>query len=136
MRRACPLTIFSTLCTTLPHNMIKEKLLDLIEWSFKRALKTMVHFIWPVMTEKLFSINKLTLDMIYSIITNKIILNKALPLSRRSTPIAQLILKLSYIYDSFLTLGSFQRFGDLGKRAICFQGSEKKAVAITLYTHM
>ena len=30
------------------------KLLDLIEWTFKRALKTMVHFIWPVMTEKLF----------------------------------------------------------------------------------
>ena len=44
---------FSTLYTTLPHNLIKEKLLDLIEWTFKRALKTMVHFIWPVMTEKL-----------------------------------------------------------------------------------
>ena len=43
---------FSTLYTTLPHNLIKEKLLDLIEWTFKRALKTMVHFIWHVMTEK------------------------------------------------------------------------------------
>ena len=42
---------FSTLYTTLPHNLIKEKLLDLIEWTFKRALKTMVHFIWHVMTE-------------------------------------------------------------------------------------
>ena len=30
---------FSTLYTTLPHNPIKEKLLDLIEWTFKRALK-------------------------------------------------------------------------------------------------
>ena len=30
---------FSTLYTTLPHNRIKEKLLDLIEWTFKRALK-------------------------------------------------------------------------------------------------
>ena len=30
---------FSTLYTTLPHNLIKEKLLDLIEWAFKRALK-------------------------------------------------------------------------------------------------
>ena len=30
---------FSTLYTTLPHNLIKEKLLDLIEWIFKRALK-------------------------------------------------------------------------------------------------
>ena len=49
VRRACP-----HLYTTLPHNLIKEKLLDMIEWTFKRALKTMVHFIWPVMTEKLF----------------------------------------------------------------------------------
>ena len=31
---------FSTLYTTLPHiNLIKEKLMDLIEWTFKRALK-------------------------------------------------------------------------------------------------
>ena len=29
--------VFSTLYTTLPHNLIK-KLLDLIEWTFKRAL--------------------------------------------------------------------------------------------------
>ena len=29
---------FSTLYTTLPHNLIKEKLIDLIEWTFKRAL--------------------------------------------------------------------------------------------------
>ena len=47
---------FSTLYTTLPHNLIKEKLLDLIEWTFKRALKTMVHLIWHVMTERLFSL--------------------------------------------------------------------------------
>ena len=46
----------STLCTTLPHNLIKEKILDLIEWTFKRALKTTVHFIWPVMTEMYFSL--------------------------------------------------------------------------------
>ena len=31
---------FSTLYTTLPHNLIKEKILDLIEWAFKRALKS------------------------------------------------------------------------------------------------
>ena len=30
---------FSTLYTTLQHTLIKEKLLDLIEWTFKRALK-------------------------------------------------------------------------------------------------
>ena len=47
---------FSTLYTTLPHNLIKVKLLDLIEWTFKRVLKTMVHFIWHVMTERLFSL--------------------------------------------------------------------------------
>ena len=44
---------FSTLYTILPHNLIKEKL-DLIEWTFKSALKTMVYFIWRVMTEKTF----------------------------------------------------------------------------------
>ena len=27
---------FSTLYTTLPHNLIKEKLKNLIEWTFKR----------------------------------------------------------------------------------------------------
>ena len=27
---------FSTLCTTLPHNLIKEKLINLIELTFKR----------------------------------------------------------------------------------------------------
>ena len=30
---------FTTLYTRLPHNLNKEKLLDLIEWTFKRALK-------------------------------------------------------------------------------------------------
>ena len=49
---------FSTLYTTLPHNLIKEKLLDLIEWTFKRALKTMVYFIWHVMTEKKVQVGK------------------------------------------------------------------------------
>ena len=40
---------YSTLYTTLPHNLIKEKILDLIERTFKRALKTMAYFIRPVM---------------------------------------------------------------------------------------
>ena len=62
MRQACPHD-FSTLYTTLPHNLIKEKLLDLIEWTFKRALKTMVHFIWHVMTERLFSLPLHTCDI-------------------------------------------------------------------------
>ena len=44
---------FSTLYA-LPHNLIKEKLLDLIEWTFKRALKTMVHFILACNDRKAF----------------------------------------------------------------------------------
>ena len=32
----CKFMIFSTLCTTLLHNLIKEKLINLIEWTFKR----------------------------------------------------------------------------------------------------
>ena len=52
MRRAFPHMIFSTLYTALPHYLIKDKLLDLIEWT----LKTMVHFIWRVMTERFFSL--------------------------------------------------------------------------------
>ena len=51
-RRFCVTSLstydFSTLYTTLPNNLIKEKIHDLIEWTFKRALKTMVHFIWPL----------------------------------------------------------------------------------------
>ena len=54
---------FSTLSTTLPHSLIKEKLPDLIELSFKRALKTMVLFIWPVMAEKLFSLPLTKVDI-------------------------------------------------------------------------
>ena len=36
MRPVCQLMIFSTLYTTLPHNLIKEKLINSIEWTFKR----------------------------------------------------------------------------------------------------
>ena len=41
---------FSTLYTTLPHNLIKEKLTELIERTFKRE----AHFIWLVMIKMLF----------------------------------------------------------------------------------
>ena len=61
---------FSTLYTTLPHNlinMIKEKLLDLIEWTFKRSLKTIVLFIWPVMTENRFSLLLTKVDILIHI---------------------------------------------------------------------
>ena len=36
MRPVCLLMIFSTLYTTLPHNLIEDKLIDLIERSFQR----------------------------------------------------------------------------------------------------
>ena len=36
MRPVCLLMIFSTLYTTLPHNLIKGKLIDLIEITFQR----------------------------------------------------------------------------------------------------
>ena len=50
MRRAKSLSTyyFSTLYTTLRHNLIKEKLLDLIEWTFKRALKLSFALFKPV----------------------------------------------------------------------------------------
>ena len=54
---------FSTLYTRLPHHLIKAKILGLIEWTFKRALTIMVHFIWPVMTEKLFSLPLTKVDI-------------------------------------------------------------------------
>ena len=48
---------FSTLYTTLPHNLIKEKLVDLIERAFKKVLQKMkVHFILPVTIGKRFSL--------------------------------------------------------------------------------
>ena len=36
MRPVCLHTIFSTLYTTLPHNLIKDKLVDLIERTLQR----------------------------------------------------------------------------------------------------
>ena len=45
---------FSTLCTTLPHNLIKEKLINLIEWTFKGK----VHLILPVTKDRLSSLLK------------------------------------------------------------------------------
>ena len=39
---------FSTLYSTLSHNLIKEDLLDLNERAFKKIFKNRVHFILPV----------------------------------------------------------------------------------------
>ena len=43
---------FSTLYTTLSHNLIKEKLINLIEWTFKRE----GHLILPVTKDRLSSL--------------------------------------------------------------------------------
>ena len=50
---------FSTLYTTLPHNLIKEKLINLIEWTFKG----MVHLILPVTKDRLSSLPKTQNDI-------------------------------------------------------------------------
>ena len=44
---------FSTLYTTLPHNLIKEKLIDLIEWTF---YKSKVSYVLLVIIRKRFSL--------------------------------------------------------------------------------
>ena len=50
-QQVSPLMIFSTLYTTLPHNLIKEKLIDLIEQPF---LRRKVSYSLLVMTRKRF----------------------------------------------------------------------------------
>ena len=45
-----------TLYTTLPHNLIKEKLVDLIERAFKKFYKLKVFFILLLTIEKRFSL--------------------------------------------------------------------------------
>ena len=50
---------FSTLYTTLPHNLIKEKLVNLIEWTFKREGS----LILPVMKDRLSSLLKTQNDI-------------------------------------------------------------------------
>ena len=46
---------FSTLYT-LPHNLIEEKTSGFDRVDLQKGIKTMVHFIWPVMTERPFSL--------------------------------------------------------------------------------
>ena len=50
---------FSTLYTTLPHNLIKEKLINLIEWTFKREGS----LILPVTKDRLSSLLKTQSDI-------------------------------------------------------------------------
>ena len=50
---------FSTLYTTLPHNLIKQKLINLIEWIFKGK----VHLILPVTKDRLSSLLKTQNDI-------------------------------------------------------------------------
>ena len=55
---------FSTLYTTLPHNLIRNQLVDLIENTFRREEL----FIWPAMKNVLFSLLKNIKDMIYGLV--------------------------------------------------------------------
>ena len=50
---------FSTLYTTLPHNLIKEKIINLIEYT----LKGKVHLILPVTKDRLSSLLKTQNDI-------------------------------------------------------------------------
>ena len=55
---------FSTLYTTLPHNLIKEKLIKLIEWT----LKGKVHLILPVTKDRLSSLLKTQNDINFGLV--------------------------------------------------------------------
>ena len=55
---------FSTLYTTLPHNLIKEKLINLIEW----LLKGKVHLILPVTTDRLSSLLETQNDINFGLV--------------------------------------------------------------------
>ena len=59
---------FSTLYTTLPHNLIKEKLLDLIKRAFKRSSKMKVRFILPVTIRKRFSLLQTIEDIDFGLV--------------------------------------------------------------------
>ena len=54
MRPVCLLMIFSTLYTTLPHNLIKDKLIDLVEKPSREKTLLTLH----VMTEMHFYFRK------------------------------------------------------------------------------
>ena len=52
------------LYTTLPHNLIKEKLINLIEWTFKGK----VHLILPVTKDRLSSLPKTQNDINFGLV--------------------------------------------------------------------
>ena len=55
---------FPTLCTTLPHNLIKEKLINLIEWT----LKGKGHLILPVTKDRLSSLLETQNDINFGLV--------------------------------------------------------------------
>ena len=56
---------FSTFYTTLPHNLIREVLINLIEWTF---LKGKVHFILPVTKDRLSSLLETQNDINFGLV--------------------------------------------------------------------
>ena len=55
---------FSTLYTTLPHNLSKEKLINLIEWTFKREGSPYM----PVTKDRLFSLLETQNDINFGLV--------------------------------------------------------------------
>ena len=65
MRLVCPLIFFFTIYTTLPCNLIKVKLLDLIEHAFQ---KIKVHFILPATIRNRFSLLQTIEDINFGVV--------------------------------------------------------------------
>ena len=59
---------FCTVYTTLPHYLIKEKLLDLIERAFKKSSKMKVRFILPVTIRKRFLLLQTIEDLNFGLV--------------------------------------------------------------------
>ena len=59
---------FSTLYTTVPYNLIKEKLLDLIERAFKKSYKIKVRCILPVTIRKRLSLLQAIEDINFGLV--------------------------------------------------------------------
>ena len=74
MRPVCLHMIFSTLCTTLPHNLIKDKLVDLIERIFKEKVLSILHVMIDMLFSPLMQLN----IIIYGLVNNPLFISLSL----------------------------------------------------------
>ena len=65
---------FSTLCTTLPHNLIKDKLVDLIERIFKEKVLSILHVMIDMLFSPLMQLN----IIIYGLVNNPLFISLSL----------------------------------------------------------